>query len=154
MVVAAGPSYTRPMERTGAGVDRFLAGLSDDRRDDLVAVDALIRSHLGSHERELWEGVFWGGTEQQIIGYARIEQPRPKGPAVEWFLLGLALQKGHISLYVNAVADGAYLTKKYAGRLGKAKVGAAAVTFSDLGAVDLSALESMIAEAFTTLDPA
>ncbi len=140
------------MERTGADVDTFLAGLADARRDDMVALDALIRSHLGSRERELWEGVFWGGTVQQIIGYARIEQPRPKGPAVEWFLLGLALQKDHISLYVNAAADGAYLTKKYASRLGKAKVGAAAVTITRLDTVDLDALEAMIAEAFATLE--
>jgi len=141
------------MDRTGADVDAFLAGLPDARRDDMVALDQLIRTHLGSRERELWEGVFWGGTEQQIIGYARIEQPRPKGPAVEWFLLGLALQKGHLSLYVNAVADGAYLTKKYASRLGTAKVGAAAVTFSRLDAVDRAGLEAMIAEAFATLAP-
>lgn len=100
------------MERTSADVDAFLADLPDARRDDMVALDTLIRTHLGPRERELWQGVFWGGTEQQIIGYARIEQPRPKGPAVEWFLIGLALQKDHISLYVNAAADGAYLTKK------------------------------------------
>jgi hypothetical protein len=140
------------MERTGADVDAFLAGLTDARRDDMVALDSLVRTHLGSRERELWEGVFWGGTEQRIIGYARIEQPRPKGPAVEWFLIGLALQKGHLSLYVNAAADGAYLTKKYASRLGKAKVGAAAITITRLDTVDLDGLEAMIAEAFETLD--
>lgn len=140
------------MERTGADVDAFIAGLPDARRDDMAALDTLIRTHLGSRERELWEGVFWGGTEQQIIGYARIEQSRPKGPAVEWFLLGLALQKDHLSLYVNAVTDGAYLTKKYASRLGKAKVGAAAVTIARLDTVDLDVLEAMIAEAFATLD--
>ncbi|MER3389393.1 MAG: DUF1801 domain-containing protein [Microcella sp.] len=140
------------MERTGADVDGFLAGLPDARRDDMVTLDQRIRSHLGSRERELWEGVFWGGTEQKIIGYARIEQPRPKGEAVEWFLIGLALQKDHVSLYVNAAADGAYLTKKYASRLGKAKVGAAAVTITRLDAVDLDALDALIAEAFATLD--
>lgn len=140
------------MERTGADVDAFLSGLTDARRDDMVALDALVRRHLGSRERELWEGVFWGGTEQQIIGYARIQQPRPKGPAVEWFLVGLALQEKHVSLYVNAAVDGAYLTKKYASRLGAAKVGAAAVTISRLETVDLDGLEAMIAEAFTTLD--
>ncbi|MBX9718867.1 MAG: DUF1801 domain-containing protein [Microbacteriaceae bacterium] len=143
------------MERTGNDVDAFLAGLPEARRDDMLALDQLIRKHLGSRERELWEGVFWGGTEQQIIGYARIEQPRPKGGAIEWFLLGLALQKEHLSLSVNAVADGAYLTKAYASRLGKARVGAAAVTISRLDAVDLEGLEgleAMIAEAFATLE--
>lgn len=139
------------MQCTEGDVDAFLAGLTDARRDDMVALDELIRRHLGSRERDLWEGVFWGGTEQRIIGYARIEQPRLKGPPVEWFLIGLALQQKHVSLYVNAAVDGAYLTKKYDGRLGKAKVGAAAVTIARLDDVDLIELETMIAEAFATL---
>lgn len=139
------------MQRTGADVDAFLEGLTDARRDDMVALDALIRTHVGSRERELWQGVFWGGTEQQIIGYARIEQARPKGPAVEWFLVGLALQRNHLSLYVNAAVDGAYLTKKYAGRLGTVKVGAAAITITRLADVDLDELDAMLAETFGTL---
>lgn len=140
------------MERTGVDVDTFLSGLPDARRDEMRTLDALITKHRGPRERELWQGVFWGGTEQSIIGYARIEQPRPKNPPVEWFLIGLALQQKHLSLYVNAASEGAYLTKKYAGRLGSATVGAAAVTIARLDTVDLDGLEAMIAEAFATLD--
>lgn len=140
------------MERTGADVDASLTGLPDARRDEMTTLDAIIRRHLGSRERQLWKGVFWGGTEQQIIGYAPIEQPPPKGPAVEWLLVGLAMQQQHVSLYVNPAVDDTYLTKRYAGRLGSAKVGAAAVTITRLESVDLAALEAMVAEAFATLD--
>lgn len=140
------------MEPTGADVDAFLAGLGEDQRADMLALDQRISAHLGGRERELWEGVFWGGSQQQIIGYARIHQPRPKGPDVEWFLVGLAAQQRHLSVYVNAVADGGYLLKQYAGRLGKAKVGAAAITIPSVDAVDLDALDELLARAFATLD--
>ncbi|MFL0711576.1 MAG: hypothetical protein ACJLS2_01955 [Microcella pacifica] len=98
-----------------------------------------------------WEGVFWGGTEQRIIGYARIEQPRPKGESVEWFLLGLAQQQKHVSLYVNAVADGGYLLAQYQGRLGSLKQGAAALTIPSLEKADLDGLASLVDDAFATL---
>lgn len=139
------------MERTGADVDAFLDALSEPRRSEMRTLDALIVERLGGRERELWEGVFWGGTEQQIIGYARIEQPRPKGPAVEWFLIGLAVQQKHISVYVNAVADGQYLTKAYASRLGKVTVGAAAISIPSLDRLDLDAFAQLLDDAFATL---
>ena len=140
------------MERTGADVDAFLDGLPEPRRHELRTLDALVVERLGGRERELWEGTFWGGTSQQIIGYARIEQPRPKGRSVEWFLIGLAVQKQHISIYVNAVADGGYLTKAFADRLGRVKVGAAAVTVPSLERLDLIGFGALVDAALATLD--
>jgi len=140
------------MERTGADVDEFLASLDGPHAEAVRAIDALIGERLGGRERELWEGVFWGGTEQRITGYARIEQPRPKGESVEWFLLGLAQQQKHVSLYVNAVAEGGYLLAQYQGRLGSLKQGAAALTIPSLEKVNLEGLASLVDEAFATLD--
>ena len=140
------------MERTGADVDEFLTRLDGPHAETMRAIDALIGERLGGRERELWEGVFWGGTEQRIIGYARIEQPRPKGESVEWFLLGLAQQQKHVSLYVNAVAEGGYLLAQYQGRLGSLKQGAAALTIPSLEKVNLEGLASLVDEAFATLD--
>ncbi len=139
------------MERTGADVDTFLASLDGPHAETMRTLDALICERLGGRERELWEGVFWGGTEQRIIGYARIEQPRPKGESVEWFLLGLAQQQKHVSLYVNAVADGGYLLAQYQGRLGSLKQGAAALTIPSLEKADLDGLASLVDDAFATL---
>ena len=139
------------MERTGADVDEFLASLDGPHAETMRTLDALISQRLGGRERELWEGVFWGGTEQRIIGYARIEQPRSKGESVEWFLLGLAQQQKHVSLYVNAVADGGYLLAQYQGRLGSLKQGAAALTIPSLEKADLDGLASLVDDAFATL---
>ena len=100
--------------------------------------------------------MFWGGTEQTIIGYGDIRQPRPRGDEVEWFLVGLARQKNNFSIYLNAVEDGAYLGKQFADRLGKVKVGAASIGFRHLAAVDLDVLTEMLeyADSITPPDPA
>ncbi|WP_278234865.1 hypothetical protein [Isoptericola sp. AK164] len=138
------------MHRTTEDVDAFLAG--DDVSPDMVRTDAVVREMLPALSRTLWRGVFWGGTEQAIVGYGDIVQPRPRGADVEWFLVGLAQQRRHLSLYVNAVADGAYLTRAYADRLGRAKVGAASIAFTRLDDLDDAVLREMLARAGRTAD--
>ncbi|WP_062521313.1 DUF1801 domain-containing protein [Demequina silvatica] len=133
------------MRRTDEDVDAFLA--ASPRAALLQAVDASLRAGLPDLPRTLWRGVFWGGTEQAIVGYGDISQRRPRGGAVDWFLIGLAEQKSHVSLYVNAASDGAYLAHRYAERLGRVKVGAAAVTFRRIEDLDLAVVEEMAAEA-------
>ncbi|WP_306371451.1 hypothetical protein [Nocardiopsis sp. CC223A] len=129
------------MQRTKTNVDQYLSRLGDPV---MTAMDAIITGALPGRSRTLWTGVFWGGTEQEIIGYADIVQSRPRGPAVEWFAVGLARQKNHYSLYVNAVEDGRYLSKAYAERLGRVKAGAAAITFKDADAFDRAVLVEML----------
>lgn len=73
--------------------------------------------------------------------------PRPRGAHVDWFLIGLAEQTKHLSVYVNAVEDGAYLLKQRADRLGRVKVGAAASTFTKLENLDQAEFRSLIARA-------
>ena len=132
------------MERTDTDVDAFLAGVEGARGDDLRALDRIISEELAGLERVLWEGVMWGGTDQRIVGYGAITQPRPRGASVEWFLVGLAEQQRHLSVYVNAAEDGEYLVKRRAGDLGKVKVGSAAVTFSSLADLDEHAFRTML----------
>ena len=135
------------MERTDADVDAFLAGIAGARGDDLRGLDRIISEELAGLERVLWEGAMWGGTEQRIIGYGGISQPRPRGASVEWFLVGLAEQKRHLSVYVNAAEDGEYLVKRRAGELGAVKVGSAAVTFASLADLDEPAFRALLRRA-------
>ena len=96
------------MEIVETTPDEFLGSIEDDAiRDTMRAVDAAIVAALPRRRRVLWQGVFWGGTDQSIIGYGDITQPRPRGDDVEWFLVGLARQKSNYSIYLNAVRDGA-----------------------------------------------
>lgn len=46
--------------------------------------------------------MFWGGTDQSIMGYGATVQPRRRGADAERFLVGLARQEEYLSRYVNA----------------------------------------------------
>lgn len=133
------------MEKVGDDIDAFIRASS--RADELSALDMMIREALPGVDRVLWRGRMWGGTDQAIIGYGTIRQPRPRGPEVEWFLVGLAEQKRHLSVYVNAAEDGAYLVQARASRLGRVKVGAAAVTFGSVSDLDAGEFRSLLMRA-------
>lgn len=132
-------------------VDAFLRQAS--RSKELIALDTLIVEAIPGISRTLWRGKMWGGTDQAIVGYGLIRQPRPRGKEIEWFLVGLAEQKRHLSMYVNAAESGQYLVQRYGDSLGKVKIGAAAITFNALADVHHAELRSMLQRALE-LQPA
>lgn len=135
------------MQRSSTPPDDFIATLPDAVRDDIAMLDAQIARIFEGHERVLWEGVFWGGTTQHIIGYGSYHYRGRSGAEGEWFVVGLAAQKAHLSLYVNAVEDGQNLPKRYAERLGKVKVGSGNVAFKRLADLDLPVALEMVERA-------
>jgi hypothetical protein len=134
------------MERTTTPPDEVIASLPDGVRDDIAVLDAELSRIFAGHERVVWEGPMWGGTHQRIIGYGGMVQRQRSGD-VEWFVVGLAAQKAHLSLYVNAAEDGHYLAKRHADRLGRVKVGSANVSFRRLADLDLPAALEMVERA-------
>ena len=133
------------MEPTNDDVDAFLADLGND---DMTTLDAHIADVFGT-DRVLWRGIFWGGSEQAIIGYGDWTYRRPGKSDVDWFMVGLAQQKNAISVYIMAVEDGQYAVKKYAdtfasGTGAKPKVGSSVVSFKRLSDVDLDALMRVV----------
>lgn len=139
--------YTATVEKASASPDDHIASLPDSVRTDVAALDTAFSQVMGDHTRVLWTGVFWGGSEQAIIGYGDYTYTRPRGEIVEWFIVGLAVQKKYISVYVNAVEDGRYLTEKSADRLGKAKVGKSSISFARLADIDLDVLLELVGKA-------
>lgn len=135
------------MERTDRDVDAFLAALDGDRAEAVRELDRVISAEFAGLERALWEGEFWGGTAQSIVGYGAITQPRPRGGSVEWFLVGLADQSKHLSVYVNAAEDGEYLVRRRAGELGRVKVGSAAITITSLDRLDRDGFVALLRRA-------
>jgi hypothetical protein len=125
------------MQRSTTPPDDFIATLPDAVRDDIAMLDAQLSRVFEGHERVLWEGPMWGGTEQRIIGYGAYRYKGRSGAEGEWFIVGLAVQKAHLSLYVSGAEEGQSLAKRYADRLGKVKVGSANVTFKRLSDLDL-----------------
>ncbi len=111
------------------------------------AVHDTIRGAAPELEPWLWQGKMWGGTDQSILGYGTYHYVNASGDRIRWFVIGLANQKAHMSLYVNAVRDERYLGQIYADRLGKVKIGSASVSFRRLEDIDLDVMAEMAAEA-------
>ncbi len=125
----------------------YIASQEPDVRQVLDVIHTLIKKALPGQDCVLWEGVFWGGSEQQIIGYGNYTYLRSDKTRVEWFIVGLARQKNYFSVYVNAVDDGQYLTERYGPRLGKVKTGKSSITFRNLADVNLDVLSEIIEHA-------
>jgi hypothetical protein len=132
------------MQKTTTDPSQWFADLPDDIRADMQQLDTFISTHLATASRTLWEGTFWGGTEQTIIGYGDLRLTQSRGRVVDWFMVGLARQKAHISLYVNAVVNGKYATQVLGPRLGKVKVGASSIAIRNLTDVDLDVLAELL----------
>lgn len=127
--------------------DKFLAAAPAERRELLGVVHDTIAAASPELDQWIWRGKMWGGTDQTILGYGHYDYVNSSKEQVSWFLIGLANQKAHVSLYVNAVRDKKYLGQLYAERLGKVKLGSASISFKKLEDVDLQVLSEMVAEA-------
>ena len=135
------------MERTDASPDKLIDSLPEPVRDDIRRLDASISEVMQGLPRDVWEGKFWGGTQQQILGYGRYRYKGRSGAEGEWFIVGLASQKNYLSVYVSAAEDGVYLAKRYADRLGKVKIGSSSISFKRLADIDLDALVDLLRRA-------
>jgi hypothetical protein len=132
------------MRKTTTDPMAYIASLPDDMRTGFETLDTLITGIMEGHSRVMWEGVFWGGTEQSIIGYGDLTMTQSKGRKIKWFMVGLVLQKNHISVYVSAVEDGQYVAEKYKSELGKVKVGKASIAIKRLDDVNLDTLARVV----------
>lgn len=132
------------MNKTKIDVSAYIDSLPDEPRQTMKRLDKIITDIMVGYSRVLWEGTLWGGTEQTIIGYGDYTINQARGKKSEWFLVGLAIQKNYISIYVNAVEDGQYLAEKYRSKLGKAKVGKSSISFKHLDDLDIDTLQKVV----------
>ena len=135
------------MERVSTSPDEYLATLPEETRGDMTTLHERIAAALPGHRRSLWEGVFWGGSEQSIIGYGDYSYVRSDKTPVQWFVVGLARQKNYYSVYVNAADGRRYLAEAYAGRLGKVKMGKSSISFRRLADVEMEVLMELVERA-------
>jgi hypothetical protein len=132
------------MERSKVPPDEYIASLPDGVRQDIETLDREISAVMAGQERVLWEGVFWGGSQQRIIGYGAYRYVGRSGASGEWFVVGLARQKAYYSLYVNASDSEGYVLARFVPRLGKVKAGSGNVTFKRLADIDLGVLRELL----------
>jgi hypothetical protein len=136
------------MQRSNTSPDEHIASLPDGVREEIATLDAAIVGAMAGEERVLWEGKFWGGTDQRIIGYGSYRYKGRSGAEGEWFIVGLAAQKSYLSVYVSGASpDAASLAKLYAPRLGKVKAGSANLQFKHAADIDIDVLHELVARA-------
>lgn len=135
------------MERVESSPDDYIASQAADIGVVLEELHALIRGALPDQDCCMWKGIFWGGSEQQIIGYGNYSYLRSDKTEVEWFIVGLTRQKNYFSVYVNAVEGKSYLAELYGPQLGKVKIGKSSISFRNRADINLDVLREMIEHA-------
>lgn len=130
------------MEPSSQNVDTYISSLPQASQDDIQTLDQEISNIMKGLPRKLWTGTFWGGSEQNIIGYGDMTYTRSDKQVVNWFLVGLALQKNYISVYVST-----YKVKDHAAKLGNVKIGASNISFRSLKDLNLDELRVLLRDA-------
>ena len=141
------------MKRVESSPDDYIASQEPDIRAVLEELHTLISEALPDRDCCMWEGVFWGGSEQCIIGYGNYSYLRSDKKPVEWFIVGLTRQKNYFSVYVNAVEGKTYLAELYGPRLGKVKIGKSSISFRNRADVNRDVLREMIEHAGKIVTP-
>ena len=118
------------------------------RADELRRVDALITAAAPGIDRQL---IPMGAGA--MLGYRMIPyRPRSARTTTMVPLIALAPQKRHLSVYVCAVVDGAYLAEARADRLGKVSCGKSCIRFTSLDTVDAAELAAVVRDAVAATD--
>jgi hypothetical protein len=87
------------------------------------------------------------GMRMKMIGYGRFRYAIKSGKTTSWPVVGVALQKNYISVYLSITKDGAPIAQSYAGRLGELRMGRNNFSFEKFDDLNLNALSSLLAEA-------
>ena len=135
------------MERTDRNIADYIASLPDDVCGDIRTLDEHISAAMAGHTKHLYVGKFWGGSDQEIIGYGTQTNIRSDKREVTWFVVGLAVQKNYLSVYISAVEDGQYVSERYGAELGKVKVGKSSLSFRSVADIDLDKLAALVTKA-------
>ncbi len=127
--------------------DEYLASLTGDVRYDMQSLDKAIRQTMESDDRVIFEGTFWGGSDQILIGYGPMTYRSKAGKTGDWFAVGLGLQKNYTSIYIMAVEGKEYVVEKYGKRVGKVRVGKSNISFTSLADINIDELMKLVAMA-------
>jgi hypothetical protein len=132
-------------------VDRLKDYLDFDlkRGTALRKLDMLIRRSAPGLKRYFHRGTPAGepGMRFKMIGYGKFQYVSRNGQYVDWPVVGVALQKNYISVYLTVTKDGVSLIQLYSGKLGQLRVGRNHFSFRTYEDLDVRLLASLFAEA-------
>ncbi len=131
-------------------VDSLQAYLDVDpaRKSDLLKLHALLGRAAPGLKRHFHAGTPKGhaGMRMKMIGYGRFHHTATSGERVAWPVIGVAMQKNYISVYLAVTKDGAPVLRSHAGRLGEKRSGGGNFSFEAFDDLDAKALSSFFAE--------
>jgi hypothetical protein len=119
------------------------------RKIDLQKLHKLLGKSAPGLRRYFHKGTPPGepGMRFKMIGYGKSHYVAKSGQKVEWPVVGVALQKSYISVYVSITKNGTPLVNAYAGKLGELRMGRNNFSFNNFEDLDLSTAAALFAEA-------
>jgi hypothetical protein len=119
------------------------------RKIDLEKLDKLLKRSAPGLKRYFHKGTPAGepGMRFKMIGYGRFHDLAKSGQQVEWPVVGVALQKNYISVYLSVTKGGASLVQSYAGRLGECRMGPNNFSFVKFDDLNFASVSALLAEA-------
>ena len=119
------------------------------RTAELKALHALMRKAAPALKRHFHAGTPAGeaGMRMKMIGYGQFRYAIKSGKPVSWPVIGVALQKNYISVYVAVTRNGKPLVPFYAGKLGELRMGGNNFSFETFADLKAQSVASLFAEA-------
>ena len=119
------------------------------RKVDLQKLDKLVRESAPGLRRYFHRGTPPGepGMRFKMIGYGRFRYLARAGKSGEWPVVGVALQKNYISVYLSGARNGAPLLQSYSGKLGEVRSGRNNFSFKKYEDLVTPVVSSLFAEA-------
>jgi len=126
-------------------VTQYLAAIDEPRKSQMKRLHDVIRKALPRLEPSIQMG---------MIGYGTYTYRYASGREGDCPVIGLASNKGSISVYVSATVDGQYVAEKSRRLLPKAKIGKSCIRFNKLEDIDLVVLGRIVKEGARAMKPA
>jgi hypothetical protein len=129
-------------------LDDYL-GFDPKRKSDLLKLDGAIRKAAPALKRYFHEGTPAGsaGMRMKMIGYGKFQYAIKSGKTTPWPVIGVALQKNYISVYMAVTRNKQPLVKCYAGELSALRNGNNNFSFETFDEFDAAQLSKLFAEA-------
>jgi len=123
-----------------------------ERKRDLTALHKLVVSAAPALKRHFHQGTPAGeaGMRMKMIGYGKFRYAIKSGESVEWPVIGVALQKNYISVYVAVTRQGKPIVSGYAGKLGELRMGSNNFSFERFDDLEQDAVTALFAEVAAT----
>jgi hypothetical protein len=137
------------MFRVNADSLQAYLDFDQDRKPDLLKLHKLMQGTATNLKRYFHQGTPAGqaGMRMKMIGYGRFRYAIKSGKTVEWPVVGVALQKNYISVYVAVTKAGLPLVPSYAGRLGELRTGGNNFSFEKFDDLNAASVSALFAEA-------